>query len=515
LKFPFPERAVSGPFFSGLFLFLALLVGLAAPARAQSGAAVETSPQLFAVMCALHAAGYEMATSAPGEHPLRAQLRPELLRLQGPATEALRAFYREHRSADSAETLSRYISFAVVAGPPPKFQFLLRREDLPPDVLTLEGFNEILAAFYQEAKIEGLWQRVQPAYQQEVRRLSSPVGQIVFTATGYLREIPRAIQGRSFSVIVEPLVGGKTNSRRYRNDYTIVLAPGEELPLDDVRHAYLHYLLDPLAFRYPQAVERERPLHQFVGRAPRIPPEFRDDFSAFLTECLVRAVELRLRNLSAEDLAVALDEAESDGYVITRALFQALQHFDEAEPSMTFYFPELLQKIDVAAEARRLEKLKFAAALAPPVPEKPQESELETWLREAERRIALSDAPGAAAAFEKTLAKYPGQPRALYGMAVTKLMLRDGEAAKAMFQQVVTDSAQPGATVDPLALAMSHVYLGRILDMQGNRELALTEYRAALAVEGAPAMALRAAQRGIEKKFEPVQSSREAEPQRP
>ncbi|HJY87595.1 MAG TPA: hypothetical protein VKE24_12225, partial [Candidatus Acidoferrales bacterium] len=56
---------------------------------------------------------------------------------------------------------------------------------------------------------------------------------------------------------------------------------------------------------------------------------------------------------------------------------------------------------------------------------------------------------------------------------------------------------------DPLIQSWSHVYLGRIYDVDGNRELAVSEYRAALAIEGAPETARLAAQRGIQKGYEP------------
>src|SRR5207302_10414694 len=65
---------------------------------------------------------------------------------------------------------------------------------------------------------------------------------------------------------------------------------------------------------------------------------------------------------------------------------------------------------------------------------------------------------------------------------------------KALFERLVVnppgaDGSRPGlppGAKDPLILAWSHVYLGRIHDVDGNRELAVSEYRAALAVEGAP-----------------------------
>src|SRR5574337_210447 len=106
----------------------------AAPAgspRAPGNVTVDSNLQLFAAMCALHAAGFEAEVSATSLHPVRARLRGELLRQQGPAAEALRAFYREHLLSDTGATLSRYVSFALVAGPPPKFSYVLRHEELP------------------------------------------------------------------------------------------------------------------------------------------------------------------------------------------------------------------------------------------------------------------------------------------------------------------------------------------------------------------------------------------------
>lgn len=486
---------------------------------------MESSPQLFAVLCAVHAAGYESEISAAGVHPVRAQLRAELLRLDGPATQALRTFYREHLVADSAATLSRYVSFALVVGPPPRFEYTMRRAELPPDVLPLEGFNEILAAFYQEAEIEKLRGRVQPAYGREIQRLSQPVGQLVFTATGYLREVHRPARGRSFSVYVEPLIGGKINFRSYGDRYAIALSPGVEPPLDDIRHAYVHFLLDPLAYRYREVVNSRSALQRYAARAPRLPAEFQDDFPALVTECLVRAVELRLRKLSPASLAAALDGAEAEGYVLVRALFRGLEAFDRAEPAMSFFYPDLIKGIDVAAEAARLEKVQFAAANQPAEPAqtdpaKAAEMELEAALREGENLIAAKEGAGAVSSFEKALAARPGLPRALYGLAVAHVMQGQGEQAKEILQQLVAGvpaegTPAPAGRKDPVILAWSHVYLGRIHDVEGNRELALSEYRAALAVEGAPEAARMAARRGLEKGFEPARPGREPGTQRP
>jgi hypothetical protein len=496
---------------TGTWLLLpACLVFSATPAAAQGTASVDTSPQLFAVMCALHAAGYEADVGAAGIHPLRVRLRSELLKLQGPATEKLRSFYREHQLSDPAANLSRYVSFATVVGPPPRFEFLMRREDLPPDVLAIEGFREVLADFYLEVGIEKTWEQLQPFYEREVSPFRGPVGQIVLLATSYLREIHRPMPGRQFVVYVEPLVGAKTNFRSFHDIYALVIGPGGEIPMDEIRHAYLHFLLDPLPFRHRASVTRTQPLHRYAGRAGRLAPEYRDDFEALVTECLVRAVELRLRRLPPARVNAVLDEAEADGFILVRAFHAGLDAFEKAEPAMGFYFPDLMNGIDVARESQRLEKVQFAAALPPKDPE-PQkaESELDSWLREGDVRIAAQDGAGAAVWFQRALEKYPAYPRALYGLAVAKILLKQGEEAKSLFLRIVSIPVQPGGGPDPVVLAWSHVYLGRIHDLEGNRELALSEYKAALAVEGAPEKARDAARRGIEKGFEPARSSRE------
>src|SRR5579862_2223382 len=144
-------------------LAAALLAGvaLAIPARAQGTrpepahtVSAQESPQLFATMCALYAAGFDAEGATPGGDPVIIDLRAQMLGLQGAAADALRKFYRDHVLADPGATMSRYVTFALVAGPAPKFAVTMPRQDLPPDVLALEGFSDVLANFYREAHLD-------------------------------------------------------------------------------------------------------------------------------------------------------------------------------------------------------------------------------------------------------------------------------------------------------------------------------------------------------------------------
>jgi hypothetical protein len=505
---------------------LACVLANGGPARAQGrpsaapsgtpsrhAVAVETRPQLFVVLCALDAAGYESGMDTTNESPGRIQLRRRMLALQGPAVDALRKYYAEHALADAGATFSRFVSFALAAGPPPKFEFELRRDELPPDALALEGFNEILANFYREEKMEDLWQHYQPDYEGSVEQYRAPVSELVFTVSNYLREIIRPSSPRSFSVYVEPLAGGKANFRNYGDHYEMVVSPSRDLPMDDIRHAFLHFMLDPMAIRYRVEASRASPLLEIAARAPLLPVDMHDDYPAFFDECLVRAVELRLRHLSPAELSSAMDEAESSGYVLVRPIYAGLSGFEKSEPAMGYYLPDLVKGIDVPSEQRRLRGVKFATSApaertfaenASPIASRaPAKSDpaLEE-LAEGQRQISARNGAAAAASFEHVLAFHPDDLRATYGLAVASALMGKPDRARELFAKVIAStpnaSSAAGAQPDPSNLSWSHIYLGRMYDVEGQRDLAVTEYRAALAVSGAPESARAAAQRGVD-----------------
>src|SRR5216683_1584415 len=478
----------------------------------QSTVSVDGSEAMFTTICALLAAGFESNISSDNWTSFRAQMRERLRQQQGPAVEAVREFYRQHELRDPGATLSRYLWFGLVSGPAPGFQPVLRRDDLPPEVIALEGFSEILSNYYQEQKIGQLWRQVQPIYNREVERLHEPVSQIVFVASGYLREILEPSGPRTFAIVVEPLVGRITNVRNFGDHYALVLSGGEEIPTEVVRHAFLHFLLDPLPLRYPHVTAVKRPLFEKAAAAPRLAPELKDDYASYFAECTVRAVELKLKRMSPGEREAALNRDDEDGYVLVKPLLGALPKFENSEPSMKLFFPDLVRAIDLGAEAKRLTAVKFAPAdTAKPEDETaseevarrrsaapttvPNDAEVITALTEGERRIAEKNPRAAEASFQKVLTKYPDQARAWYGIGLVALLDHDAAKAKQVFGRLT--AGEHAATQDPMVLAWSHVYLARIYDDEGNPEVAKMEYQSVLSVEGGPEQAKQAAQKGL------------------
>jgi hypothetical protein len=471
---------------------------------------VDGSEGMFTTMCALLASGFEADVSSASWSPMRAQLRDRLQHQQGPAVEVMRNFYKQHELADAGQMLSRYIWFGLVSGAAPKFEPILKRDELPPEVIALEGFPEILSNYYKEQKIGELWRQVQPVYTHEIEQMHDSVSQVIFVATGYLREILDPTSPRSFTIIVEPLVGRITNVRNFGDHYSLVVSGSGQIPLDTLRHAFLHFLLDPLPLKYSHVVAVKLPLFEAAAGAPRLDPDLKDDFPSYVAECTVRAVELKLKRMSPGERESAMNIADADGYVLVRPLFAALSKFEQSEPGMKLFFPDLVRSIDVAAERKRVATIKFAprgaktnateaevlarhkAAVPTTIP---NDAEAIAALTEGERRIAEKNPRAAEASFQKVLMKYPDQPRALFGLGVVAMMEQDGVRAKDVFGRLT--SGEHAATQDPLVLAWSHVHLGTIYDIEGQPDRAKSEYQAALAVDGAPEKAKQAATKAL------------------
>src|SRR6185437_9702505 len=106
------------------------------------------------------------------------------------------------------------------------------------------------------------------------------------------------------------------------------------------------------------------------------------------------------------------------------------------------------------------------------------------------------DGPGAAALAEKALKQHDADPaRAYFILARADLMNGKMEDAQTAFQQ----SVKLGH--DARLLAWSHIYLGRILDVQQEREQAIAEYKLALAVRDGQPDTKEAAEGGLKKPF--------------
>jgi hypothetical protein len=356
-------------------------------------------------MAAINAAGYKAEWASPNNHPIRAAVQAELAKRNLASLGPLKEFFESHRKRTDAQELSQYISFALSCNGPPNFEFAMRDVEIPPDAMTLRELSRLLAAFYKEANIEDLWKRSQPAIEQYIARYHEPVTNAVLQVNGYMRQMTSGFKNRRFQIFIElQAAPNQIQTRSYSDNYTIVVTPSPDTRTFDIRHAYLHYLLYPLATRNQEILNRKKSLVDHAGRAQALSDAYKEDYLLLVTESLIKAVEARLDKKPG-----MVQAALSEGYILAPYFSEALPVYEKQESSMYLYYTEMMQAIDLVKEDRRLTGVRVQQAEAPgatvkvpaPAPE-PAGGRAKT-LQEAEQAYSSRELDKSKKLFLKTL----------------------------------------------------------------------------------------------------------------
>ncbi|MBI3935273.1 MAG: hypothetical protein HY316_11340 [Acidobacteria bacterium] len=494
--------------FSIELLVSSLLCLGARPAMAQEIFA-EPDQTVFTVMAAINAAGYDEGADGMDASSVRGGVRNDLAGKNLPSLAALREFYKSHRLADPARDLSQYVSLALFLSGPPKFELTLSPANLPPDVIELQDMAPLIAAFYEQAGMVELWAKYLPAMEQESERYQRLLAKVIQETNGYLRMETPNYMGVRFAVYVNPLgAPGQTDARSYGDNYYIVSSPSTTLPEEQIRHAWLHYLLDTYVLKYPNIVESKAALAQITQRAGALDPAFRSNFGLLLTESLIRAIQARLSGGDERTQMRAVQDAAEEGYLLTSYFFEAMKTFVEQPVGLRLYFPEMLDGISVDKEKKRLAEVQFRSVPSRPVQEA-RWSPLEQMLRQAQQHLARSEYEEARQIYDALSRQYGPQAAVFYGLALVASQQQQPDLAKQYFTQAAA------LAYDSRIKAWSHIYLGRLLDLEGKREEAKLEYSAALSVGQLSADTKTAAEQGLQKQFERPGGDASATPPEP
>ena len=475
---------------------------------------LESSETIFSVLTALNACGYDQDLTI--SDATRSNVRAEVQRAlsESAEAEASRAavcdYYQKHvASKDPNRNLSQYISLALYLDGPPHFMPRLKVEELPPDAAAIAPFGAVLEHFYEKANLHAIWERHRNDYAAAMNRYHESLVKMVFDTEVYLKQPSSQYLGRTFTIYVDFMGSpNETDARNYGSAYYVVMFPAPNttsgsaarsaLKMDQIRHTFLHYEMDPLAEKHYTSIKRLEPLLQSVKRAP-IEESFKTDISLLVTECLVRAIEIRTTGSKAAEAmrAQAVDDAVKQGYILTRYFYDTVVAFEKDPTGIRGAYSAFLDNVDLKKEQKAAAEVKFASTSTPELVRlsRPEERRM---LVTAEKRLAAGDPKGAQELAQMALDKKIGdRGRALFILAEVAVANKNRDGAQDNFQKAIA------ASQDPTVLGWSHVYLGRILDMKEEREAALQEYQAALNTGGGLPEIKAAAQRGLEQAYEP------------
>jgi tetratricopeptide (TPR) repeat protein len=505
----------------------------------RGGAAVtlETNEPLFQLAAALNACGYDadLDKSAPVRAAVRADMNTALAASETArdSRDALCGYIAKHRQNDMGLDVGQYVSLALYLSPPPEMTPNVDLTQLPPQAAGVVEVLPLLRTFAEDVDLHYLWLKHRPEYEALTARVHDPMTDMILDTNLFLHQPVSTFDGRRFLVLLEPLLSPNlTNARIYGYDYIIVMSPdnsstGDPVSMAQIRHIYLHYVVEPFVYSRGAAMERMQPLLQTVQEAP-LEFFYKSDIVALMSECVIKAIEAHLylidepapkkargtrsreqdanydvlkaaydaKTSVARDNLVILDERQ--GWVLTRYFYQGLTNMQHNGDGLRDEMAPMIYGMDVQREKKAAQQILFVKSV-PPDPLRPdvQPRKIE-GMQLAELDLLKGDKGDAADIAEKTLADPAGDhARATYLLARIDLMDGDPEKASKGFEQALTLSK------DPRTVAWSHIYLGRLYDTMDppDRQKAVAEYKAALATRDSLPDTKQAAQSGISKPF--------------
>ncbi len=519
---------------------------IAQPERGGSAITLETSEPLFYLAVSLNACGYD--TGLDESSPVRLRIRGEIndeLAASAPARDArdaLCAYIRQHALNDPGQSLAQYVSLALLLSPPPALLPSMDPTDMPVESAQVVDILPLVRNFAEAVRLNALWVEHRAEYEALVTRVHDPLTKMVLDTNIYLHLPVSQYDGRRFMVLLEPMLApSETNARYDGNDSVVVVSPkagsnppGPQggVPMDLIRHTYLHFTIEPLVHARSSAMERLTPLLKPVQSAP-LEFTYKNDIVALLTECLIKAVEAQTMDVGITppvkpsfkdhsdedryDAEVANYDRQAEqvrrrkvdldmrqGWVLVEYFYNQLGAMEKESISLKDGIGPMVYGMDVDREQHRDRQIVF-------LPEGSSGDVIRRTPRKlagldlAEMKLMKGDADGAEEMAEAALKTNPSDPEAYYLLGRIDLMHNDPESALQHLTQTIQLSH------DPRTIAWAHIYLGRMYDIahdpndpdvvRPQRAKAVAEYRAALASRDSQPDTKAAAEKGIKEPF--------------
>jgi tetratricopeptide (TPR) repeat protein len=490
-----------------------------------------SSEPVFVMAAALNACGYDegLEESAPVRKRVREEINQALVKSEDARNkrDAVCLYIAQHRLTGSQHDISQYISLALYLTPPPEMETSVELTEMPPDSTQVVEIVPFLRAFVEAVDLHGIWLAVHRTYDEEADRLHDPMTKMIVSTNLYLKMPASTYDGRRFVVVIEPLLSPHAiNARVYGTDYVVVVSPVDgKIRMDDVRHTYLHYVIEPLLYARANAVDRMQPILKEVREAP-LEFRYRSDSVPLTIESLIKAIEARTMDTGVPVYKIPADADRSQmqrfeherqvyqqkvdairwaavrhdmtqGFVLTQYFYEQLIQFEKDPAGLRDTIGEMVYSMDVDQQVHRARQTEFDKEADGDVLTRSKPRKL-SGLDLAEARLAAGDVATASAMARQvltvhsdTLESMADSARANFILARAAILSGHADQAIDGFQKTLATSKEPRL------LAWSHIYLGRMLDLDCKRDQALAEYKLALANRDGQQDTRIAAERGV------------------
>ena len=490
-----------------------------------------SSEPVFLMAAALNACGYDegLEDSAPVRKHVRDEVDQALARSEEArvARDKVCLYIAQHRMTGTEHDIAQYISLALYLTPPPELETSEDLAEMPPDSTQVVEIVPLLRSFISAVDLHGIWLAVHPTYDKEADRLHDSLSHMIVSTNLYLKMPASTYEGRRFLVVIEPMLSPSLiNARIYGSDFVVVVSPvNGQIRMSDVRHVYLHYVIEPMLNARANAIDRTQPILKEVRDAP-MEFRYRSDTVPLTIECLIKAIEARTMDTGIPEYKIPVNADRSEmpryeherqiyqekvdavrlatvrhdmtqGFVLTQYFYEQLMQFERDPASLQDTIGEMVYSMDVDQQVHRARNIEFDKESDGEVLGRAKPRKL-TGLDLAESRQAAGDVATASSLARQALADRSDSldavaagARANFILARAAIMAGHPDEAIDRFQKTLSTSK------DQRLLAWSHIYLGRMLDLDCKRDEAVSEYQLALTVRDGQQDTRLAAERGV------------------
>lgn len=305
--------------------------------------------RVFAVMAFLNAAGFDEEVKGKQVHPVRARVREMVaanLTAHPKKLEAWRRYYQTRRLGTFC-----YQDFALSLSAEYPFRRIRPDADLGYAFTAerLREFPEILNDFWVTARLDEVWEEVKDDYLAELRKYDfQKMEQEMVSLWKYLRMERRD----TFTIVNVPNLLDRyyhAIGARYENYYYSVEGPGA-IGYGLNIHEYLHSIVNGLMQSSYGRQESKLLKYYEAGRNGELSKSYQHPVT-FAYECLVHAIDYRLRVLKTDD-AAAREAAEKTvasltqgGLVLTQPFYRLLPEYEQGDKPFDQFLPTLLEQL--------------------------------------------------------------------------------------------------------------------------------------------------------------------------
>ncbi|MGH9518802.1 MAG: tetratricopeptide repeat protein [Terriglobales bacterium] len=456
-----------------------------------SSVVVDSNPAVFAVLAAVNAAGYDAGLPSSSKAPsLRQQVRAALAgapaEAPAPALKDLQDFYRTHQLANPSQTVAQYVTLALFLGNPPGLTLTLPAAGLPPSAAAVADVVPILQRYYAQAHVEAAWVAIQSEDELAMAQDETAVRKSLAMVDAFFR-MPQNYSPRQYFIFPDPLLAsGHSDALSYEDNYYFVSNLDLGPQMQQVRHTYLHFLLDPLIASYPAVFTPvEQQILPLVQDAPALETQFKRDAQLFYTECLVHAAEIVLDGGTAPEQQAKVGTAMANGLVLTQFWYGELTTYRRDPAGFREFYPEAAFAARMDEIAGRAKHIIFAPAPTTQVAEV-QPMRVPSLLEQAQVRFDAHDFAAATNLAQAELRK-PRPDAAGAWFLLGKVATASNQPAEAVstFEKAVATAG--AAAGDSHIRTWSNIFLARLFDAENDRTQAIAHYKAALLSADTPA----------------------------